>query len=51
MAEPLEAGLVACIWPPDCFPDAHPPDRLTVKGRGAIERSETGSAPLSAAIP
>ena len=34
MAEPLKAGLVARIWPPDCFPDAHPPDRLTVKGRG-----------------
>jgi len=36
-AEPLEAGLEARIWPPDCFPDAHPPDRLTVQGRGDVE--------------
>jgi len=36
---------VACFWPPDGFPDAPCPDRLTVQGGGRYERSESASAP------
>jgi hypothetical protein len=51
MAEPLEAGLVARIWPPDCFPDAHPPDRLTVQGRGAIRAKRDRQRPPERSDP
>jgi len=40
-----QAGLVARSWPPDGFPDAPCPDRLTVKGRGRPSVARAAAPP------